>query len=47
MVDRAGQKHLAVTGEDTGDAHYVYHSSRPFNKFGAVKCQNRKEVIMW
>lgn len=48
LVDSTGTRHLAATGEDTGDAHYNYASSRPFNgRFGAVSCHNRREVLLW
>ena len=47
LVDAAGGRHLAATGEDTGDAHYNYTSSKPFNKYGAVSCHNRREVLLW
>ncbi|KAI8468359.1 MAG: hypothetical protein J3K34DRAFT_427401 [Monoraphidium minutum] len=47
LVDAAGNRHLAATGEDTGDAHYNYTSSKPFAKFGAVSCHNRQKVLQW
>ncbi len=47
LVDSAGGRHLAATGEDIGDAHYNYASSKPFNKFGTVSCHNRREVQVW
>jgi hypothetical protein len=49
LVDASGSRHLAATGEDTGDAHYNYSSSRPFNKFGAIpaSCHNRQRVLQW
>lgn len=48
LMDSSGNRHLAATGEDTGDAHYNYTSSKPFNKqFGCINCHNRKEVLMW
>jgi hypothetical protein len=47
LVDAGGGRHLAATGEDTGDAHYNYSSSKPFNKYGAVSCHNRREVLLW
>lgn len=47
LVDSAGNRHLAATGEDTGDAHYNYSSSKPFNKYGTINCHNRREVLLW
>lgn len=47
LVDNTGKKHLAVTGEDLGDAHYHYHSSKPFSKYGVLDCHNRKELLVW
>lgn len=47
LLDKDGVKHLAATGEDMGDAHYHYRSTKPFNKYGAIDCHNRKELIMW
>eukprot|EP00775_Hariotina_reticulata_P011533 gene11533-11676_t len=36
LVGKDGKKHLAVTGEDLGDAHYHYRSSKPFKKLEMV-----------
>lgn len=47
LIDTEGRKHLAATGEDLGDAHYHYRSTKPFSKFGTVDCHNRKELIHW
>lgn len=47
LVDKEGKKHLAATGEDLGDAHYHYRSSKPFRKFGVIDCHNRKELTQW
>ncbi|GBF97334.1 hypothetical protein Rsub_10025 [Raphidocelis subcapitata] len=48
LVDASGTRHLAATGEDTGDAHYNYSSSKPFSQaYGAVASHNRKDVLMW
>jgi hypothetical protein len=47
LIDSGGGRHLAATGEDTGDAHYNYASSKPFNKFGTISCHNRREVLLW
>jgi hypothetical protein len=47
LVDSSGNKHLAATGEDLGDAHYAYRSSRPFTKYGQLDCHNRNELHIW
>jgi hypothetical protein len=47
LVDRAGSKHLAATGEDLGDAHYLYRSTKPFSKYGRLECHNRNELHIW
>jgi hypothetical protein len=47
LVDEDGRKHLAATGEDLGDAHYHYRSTKPFCKYGAIDCHNRKELTQW
>ena len=47
LVDQEGKKHLAATGEDLGDAHYHYRSTKPFSKYGVIDCHNRKELTMW
>jgi hypothetical protein len=47
LVDTDGRKYLAATGDDLGDAHYHYRSSKPFSKYGVVDCHNRKELTQW
>jgi len=47
LIDTEGKRHLAATGEDLGDAHYHYRSTKPFSKYGVVDCHNRKELTMW
>eukprot|EP00879_Flechtneria_rotunda_P032379 GHRR01035576.1.p1 GENE.GHRR01035576.1~~GHRR01035576.1.p1 ORF type:complete len:205 (+),score=52.30 GHRR01035576.1:410-1024(+) len=47
LFDRDGNKHLAATGEDTGDAHYQYRSTKPFARYGNLECHNRKDVTAW
>lgn len=47
LVDTEGRKHLAATGDDLGDAHYHYRSSKPFSKYGVIDCHNRKELTQW
>jgi hypothetical protein len=47
LVDTEGKKHLAATGDDLGDAHYHYRSSKPFSKYGVIDCHNRKELTQW
>jgi hypothetical protein len=47
LVDKEGRKHLAATGEDLGDAHYRYRTTKPFSKYGSIDCHNRKELNMW
>eukprot|EP00878_Enallax_costatus_P018895 GHUV01019918.1.p1 GENE.GHUV01019918.1~~GHUV01019918.1.p1 ORF type:complete len:426 (+),score=149.02 GHUV01019918.1:854-2131(+) len=47
LVNNTGKKQLAVTGEDLGDAHYHYRSSKPFAKYGILDCRNRTEVLVW
>ncbi|KAF6263367.1 hypothetical protein COO60DRAFT_458910 [Scenedesmus sp. NREL 46B-D3] len=47
LIDRAGRKHLAATGEDLGDAHYLYKSTKPFSKYGRLECHNRNELHIW
>jgi hypothetical protein len=47
LVDRSGSKHLAATGEDLGDAHYLYRSTKPFSKYGRLECHNRNELHIW
>lgn len=47
LYDSEGNKHLAACGDDLGDAHYQYHSVKPFNRFGPLSCHTRKELLMW
>eukprot|EP00192_Tetraselmis_astigmatica_P008509 CAMPEP_0117659778 /NCGR_PEP_ID=MMETSP0804-20121206/6613_1 /TAXON_ID=1074897 /ORGANISM="Tetraselmis astigmatica, Strain CCMP880" /LENGTH=675 /DNA_ID=CAMNT_0005466457 /DNA_START=160 /DNA_END=2187 /DNA_ORIENTATION=+ len=47
LVEESGQEVLAVSGEDQGDAHYVYRSSDTFEEYGPLQCHNRKEVVAW
>lgn len=47
LVDKAGNRHLAAIGEDLGDAHYFYRSTKPFSKYGSLACHNRKELTIW
>lgn len=47
LVDRAGGKHLAAIGDDLGDAHYAYRSTKPFTKYGRLECHNRNELHIW
>lgn len=34
-------------GEDMGDAHYQYRSTKPFQKYGTLDCHNRKDLTVW
>lgn len=47
LQDQYGNEHLAATAEDSGDAHYTYHSTKEFQKYGELTGHNRKELIMW
>ncbi len=47
LVGRDGTEHLAAVGEDLGDAHYHYKTTKPFNKYGVIDGHQRKDLVMW
>lgn len=47
LIDQHGEEHLAAVAEDTGDAHYQYHNTKAFAKFGALDSHQRKDLLMW
>jgi len=47
LITTNGNRVLAATAEDQGDAHYCYKNSRGFNQYGILDSHSRKDVIMW
>ncbi|KAK9811980.1 hypothetical protein WJX73_005245 [Symbiochloris irregularis] len=45
LVDAQGQETLAAVGEDSGDAHYTYHTVPEIQEHGQLECRNRRELI--
>ncbi|PSC70457.1 50S ribosomal L23 [Micractinium conductrix] len=44
LVDMQGLEHLAATGEDQGDAHYLYENS---TGFPFLRANNKNDVRFW
>jgi hypothetical protein len=47
LIDQSGAEHLAAVAEDMGDAHYKYHNTKAFARFGVLETHQRKDLLMW
>ena len=47
LVAESGEELLAATGEDHGNAHYLYISTPALRKYGEFNSNNRRDLITW
>lgn len=47
LVTTTGDRVLAATGEDLGDAHYQYTNAKHFTKYGPVNVKTRHDIQIW
>ncbi|GLI68261.1 hypothetical protein VaNZ11_012616 [Volvox africanus] len=47
LVTDTGNEVLAISAEDHGNSHYVYHSTGAFAKYGTLNSKNRADTISW
>jgi hypothetical protein len=47
LIDNVGVQHLAATGEETADAHYVYTTMPEFAHYGSLDGHTRKNLQLW
>jgi hypothetical protein len=47
LVAEGGEEVLAATGEDHGNAHYLYLSTPALKMYGEFNSNNRRDLITW